>query len=592
MIHENQKTCGDAICKAFIEEKHSHVLLLAQMQMGKSGTYWDVIFRMLMNPDLSIDNVLLISGNREIELREQVIKDKRMYCKWALEKYLTENAHIEKAQLKKMKSNFKVKCEDNIKIIWGSQLIPKKCEPYNVKDNTLIVWDEAHFAQSEKNSPDKWFKHNDIEGLLTGVDIAKIKQRNICLLNVSATPFSELIVQSEKHIEYDEPFHKIIKLLPTPSYCGVKKYMEKGRILKSVPIDYENVHNISNILDKYVDHDSPKYMLFRVNDTTISVNVLKQICDSKNIDCKLLNSTVKDIKIDDMVDEPVRPTLIIITGMLRMGKVLPKDHVCMVFESVTKNNQKKTDTGLQGLLGRVCGYSSSEEGFNIDIYIEESILHQIKIYLDGYESSSGPCNDNSMNVKKTTDHRDVKLSDNVIHHILPIKLPISEEDKMNLIKESTGGIIKKKMKKWLIKNTSKIDMSNLCENEKTMLRNKLSKYDDVDSMDIKFKSLHSKNSKMFCANLIKSVKTHTPSFKNSENIEEDVVVTISMWNTLKLEYPAILKEKGGESDIVWLTMKYKGEKRIENKEYVNVPPSLVNKKCVFLPKCVNVKELD
>jgi hypothetical protein len=89
------------------------------------------------------------------------------------------------------------------------------------------------------------------------------------------------------------------------------------------------------------------------------------------------------------------------------------------------------------------------------------------------------------------------------------------------------------------------------------------------------------------------VKTNTPSFKNSEDIEGDVVVTVSMWNTLKLEYPAILKEKGGESDIIWLTMKYKGERRIENKEHVNVPPpSLVNKKCVFLPKYVSVKELD
>jgi hypothetical protein len=53
--------------------------------------------------------------------------------------------------------------------------------------------------------------------------------------------------------------------------------------------------------------------------------------------------------------KPTKRTLILINGFLRMGKVLPKEHVFAVIDTSDKSN---TDTLLQGLLGRICGYYS------------------------------------------------------------------------------------------------------------------------------------------------------------------------------------------------------------------------------------------
>ena len=384
-VYQTQKECGDSILKSFQDDSTlAHVLLLAQMQMGKSGTYWYVIFHMLFSDIYNIENVIIMSGNREIDLYQQVKKDRITYTDWFIE---------QKTSLtKKDKKNMRKKALSQIQIIWGPGLA--KADAI-VKPNTLIVWDESHYAQSENNTPDKFFKRNNLENLVNGTESC-LDERNIRLLTVSATPFSELITSRDSH-------HKLIRLEPGETYCGIETYCKKKAFKSSFEVKEETKDDMRSILKQYSDTNN--YMIVRVSDNKQSVHIIRELCEELFIDLKLYNSQKKDIMMSDLQEKPEKATVILISGMLRMGKVVPKDHISMVFEAATKNKKRQSDTGLQGLIGRMCGYTNKPNGFDVKLYVEETIIDQIHEYLDQYHSDTGPILCNAMNVRMFKPHK-------------------------------------------------------------------------------------------------------------------------------------------------------------------------------------------
>jgi hypothetical protein len=71
--------------------------------------------------------------------------------------------------------------------------------------------------------------------------------------------------------------------------------------------------------------------------------------------------------LDELEKEPEEPTIIFLKDKCRMGKEVPKQHIVFCIETAKTS---KTDTLLQGLIGRMCGYYLHD----IDIYIHEKIL--------------------------------------------------------------------------------------------------------------------------------------------------------------------------------------------------------------------------
>ena len=185
VVYPNQKQYGDIILYNLYTRNCASVLLLAQMQMGKSGTYWFTLLSALYTS--RVKHVYIISGNRERELKKQVIADKKKYLDWFAtclqEKHTPNDVLVHIADFSR-----------RIVILWGSQLGTSKATPPVVPDSTLIIWDESHYAQSVNNAPHQFFKQNDLLGLLNKSDASQSDERNIKLLTVSATPFSELLV--------------------------------------------------------------------------------------------------------------------------------------------------------------------------------------------------------------------------------------------------------------------------------------------------------------------------------------------------------------------------------------------------------------
>jgi hypothetical protein len=75
------------------------------------------------------------------------------------------------------------------------------------------------------------------------------------------------------------------------------------------------------------------------------------------------SGTHKDINKDILDIVPETPTIVFLKGMCRMGKEIHKQHILFGMET----SKSKTDTLLQGLVGRWCGYTSHT--FNSPIYI-------------------------------------------------------------------------------------------------------------------------------------------------------------------------------------------------------------------------------
>lgn len=436
-VYSNQKKTGKYVIKAFNEESFDHVLLLAQMQMGKSGTYWYVIFSMLFG-NYGIDNVIVMSGNREIELFEQVQQDKVKYTEW----FLNQKHVIERCTEKEI-NIIKRTIEKKIRILWGSDLGK---DQGSVKANTLIVWDESHFAQSRENKPYGFLEKNDLTHLVDGSNTKN--EKNIKILTVSATPFSELVLNVNKRV------CKTIRLNPSENYYGVSYYKNTNAIKPSFQVSEENSHLMKELIDSY--KDEKKYIIVRVTNTT-GLSVMVRICNALNVDCKEYNAKRKDICIEQLKEAPDKLTVIVISGMLRMGKVIPKEHIAMVFESSTQGNNKKADTVLQGLLGRMCGYTTKEDGFDVKIYIEDRLIQELDEYIDRYDTEHGPIVLHAMNVRADAP---VKWQPKLYHLI---KVPMDNFENMST---KCGKIKTNEMR---IHLQNKIDTINIDDEEKTTL---------------------------------------------------------------------------------------------------------------------------
>jgi hypothetical protein len=589
-VHSNQEDCGDRIINAF--SSNHHVLLLAQMQMGKSGAYWYAICKILSEGLYGIKNVLVISGNREKELRAQVIKDKTAYC----------NAMSKKICEKMPTQNETTLCRlfnNKTKVIWGQDLLEKNLkkgkmeDEKRVRDNTLIVWDESHYAQSKGNGPHSWFKENNLEGILKG-DMEESEKRNIRLLTVSATPFSELMINSVVNSDVGRVEGKLegttmVRLEAGSQYRGVGWYLNSGRVYESFEIKSESsVNKVIELLEKYKNRK--KYAIIRVSKNGYE-SIVRKACKEVGMACEVLNSTTvnRDFSMETLKMEPLASTVVLITGMLRMGKVLPKEHISMVFEasvSSINSNAKKTDTGLQGLFGRVCGYvDENSNGYDIDVYVDAGIMRQAREYVSGYDDVSGPLNDNAMNVYKNKKNG-VELEIKV-EHLMPIKINLDKSERSAWFTAS-GMFRQKKVREWLLEQgkpelSRKLEMGKMYVLENEMVMEVLSDAKAVGN--ITFMNLNNEMKLHYHETIYRSVEAGSPMFKGGISNKPGVHLTICAWSSRSGDkaYPSSVKSMGGSKEDIWMTVKViKYVEKDEEEDMMKKLRKLVDMKCVYM----------
>ena len=177
-FYAQQVEMSDRILSAFTSgEGELYGILLAQMQSGKSGTYlhlaMDAIHRGFFK------NAYIICGSRDTALRDQT----KLALEEAIESFSIQKESDSRKMMKLMKE-----LKKSIQVYWNQEL-----KDVNVCDNSIIINDESHTAQSKVNIPyKKFWKKSGLSACLHG-DFTELGNRNIRILSVSATSFSECV---------------------------------------------------------------------------------------------------------------------------------------------------------------------------------------------------------------------------------------------------------------------------------------------------------------------------------------------------------------------------------------------------------------
>lgn len=362
--HAPQIISGSQIYEKFLNNNR-YSLLYAYLQSGKTGTY-NYVIKKCLDSQL-VDKVWIVCGMSETKMKDQAQSDAIMY----------NNNYI-----------------DRISVYFRTQF--KKILP-NIVDirNTLIIIDESHIDQDEHNEMCKMFLKY---GLKLDGDNDILNDLNVYILSVSATPYSEI-----SNIVHNNSYTKdIVRLIPGEGYKGIETYY-KSKSLKSA-------FNITtddgcNRFTKIVKGKGCSYNIIRCLNSYDTIKSIYKICKKNNFNYfeyfEKGDNIINKYKISDLDSilniQPVLPTIIIVKGLLRAGKTINKKYIGFVWEN---SKSPHTDTVLQGLPGRVCGYHN----YNIDIYISKkllvkrlygnTIMSEIDRYINSHRSMN---NENNLN---------------------------------------------------------------------------------------------------------------------------------------------------------------------------------------------------
>lgn len=356
----NQRKCAKEIARIFDSKDDMYVLLRAQMQSGKTGTFHTVA-RMMLNRRM-VDRVYIICGSHETELYKQAKEDAAAYNPDMM---------------------------SQISIIFRQDFTKSTME----LNRTLIIVEESHLDQNQGQQMDKFLKKH---GLTLNGTTDSMRTNDTYILSVSATPFSEV-----SGITYNLALGKtIVDLVPGNGYRGIKLFLENNCIHPTFDMN----HNSQRFVDLILSHGN-KWNLVRCSKVK-----QQQICSAARaagIACKFFTQDKRDIEITELSTAPAQPTIIFLKGMLRCGKVIPKSHIGLCWED-SKN--PKTDTILQSLLGRMCGYYAHDMHWP-QIYISPKILkadkatglNELERYVAGMESPDNIMPTRAANLKPPKD---------------------------------------------------------------------------------------------------------------------------------------------------------------------------------------------
>ena len=344
-IYPNQIDAYNKIAAGF--ERHRYVSLIAQMQSGKSDTFFLVAFESLRKK--RVERVIIFTGNSDLVLKRQTLDGIKHFSRKYID-YLREKHGIKEAEAAGAYKSAK----SAIQVVWSSQL--DETEDSGFASNTLFIWEESHYAQSKTMLPFTFLQNRLLPP--SGGDKNLAENGNF-ILSVSATPFSEFAATITKKQD-----KVVVYLNPGEKYLGVEYFLKRKII--------EPHHGSDNDFDMALRSctarfpGKPVYGIVRVLEATQFR--FRQIAAANHWDYKFYNMKRREIDIH-LHQAPERNTIVFIKGALRMGQQVCKEHVGFCYEAHEVGN---TDTILQGLVGRMCSFCPGDMVDKIRIYVHEA----------------------------------------------------------------------------------------------------------------------------------------------------------------------------------------------------------------------------
>ena len=353
--YENQQRASLEVCEEF-KKGQRYGLLRADLQSGKTGTY-QLLIRKMFAEGL-IDHVYILCGSHELELLSQVRED---VDEWHDGAPFKDRIHIMFRQHFK-KKNMTLK-------------------------RVLIVVDESHLVTGVHQTLCKFLKRHQLS--MSGTTPRMVRDE-IYMLSVDATPYLE-----ESVLAYNEQKDKFRVFLDSGAgYYGVANYLSDGHLRPTWALSTEKRR-----FKELIAGCPQKYILVRAQSKNKQLHALLDLASEAG--CAILRFTSKEEKqgtqvvltraeadehrrlygrvIPCLEEAPSRTTVVVIDGRLRCGKRVPKMHVGIVWE-LSKSN---TDTLMQGLLGRMCGYEGDSDVYKVPavkplIFVSGAVLDKEK----------------------------------------------------------------------------------------------------------------------------------------------------------------------------------------------------------------------
>ena len=351
-FYNNQMAAATNILAAFSTGTQNYALLIAEMQSGKTGAF-QALIRQALETHL-VDRVYILCGSAETVLRKQAHDETEKY-------------------------NPVPKAADQIVIYFRTDFA-KPTTTMNTH-RALIVIDESHLDSFNGSEMMVFLARHGLT--LQGTSPAMTaNQTYIC--SVSATPYAELAKIRDgtalpKHVEH---------LQPGPGYYGLRHYEADGLLRET----YDIAANSDAFRALLTSVTAPKWILMRAVNTE-TIETVRAICSIENMPPIMeYTSARKDVTLtrkeaeslgmppttSTLESPPAVPTIVHIKGTCRVGKVVPKQHIAFVWED---SKSPRTDTLVQALPGRMCGYADAFGPEKPTIYVSKALLEGRKSVL-------------------------------------------------------------------------------------------------------------------------------------------------------------------------------------------------------------------
>lgn len=360
----------------------NHVILIAKMQSGKTGTC-NAIANFVMNTPLKdemhIDKVLYLTGMNDCGLANQTYDR-------VLEQ--VTGATCENT-VDKLKSKLPSTIKPEYYILKNNTLRSFK---YNI-GGTLVFIDESHFGSKELNVLTSFMKEHGVDWKNKN----SLIQNNVYIVSVSATPFDEIVSDTLD-------CKPMVELSTDENYIGVSEYFEKDLIFPATKNDLDTGDIAKYVEDAYnrmMNNGEKGVVIIRTRNFEYfhnhdfinkTFNIIDMDASGSKIEYDLLEDKVDElIKENDRInridltrrnknipsftkyklpEKVVKPILVLIKGAFRAGITIKpkiKDLIYMVYDFSTDANAT-----AQALLGRMCGYRNLEHSaFNSYLYVNE-----------------------------------------------------------------------------------------------------------------------------------------------------------------------------------------------------------------------------
>lgn len=326
-IHDNQARAGRQIVKCYLHAISRKVVLVAQMQSGKTGTAKFVTHYLLncqQDVPIKTGRVWFICGMNDNDLRQQCITE--------FKGLIGPEQILFSKQLEKLVGRLKQQ-----KASAGSLAAE------------LVIIDESHYASCTNSLVDRFLE-------LCSCDRLE--------LSVSATPMAELS-------QVERAGKSVVILEPGPGYYSISNLFSQGLVKQASRVaDPEQFADlVAQEYELQSQEDQHFYNIVRIpsrwyyQDLEDELNELDLDIDFINYHTKLAKQELDDFN-RVISQPPAKMTIIWIYNSLRAGKQLNTANLGFVHDTANSC----PDTIAQSLLGRILGYGK--------------MAHQVRCYTD------------------------------------------------------------------------------------------------------------------------------------------------------------------------------------------------------------------